>query len=417
MELKRVVVTGLGAITPIGNNIRHFWKGLSKGVNGVGEITRFDSTKFKTHFACEVKGYSPEDYFDKKDARKYDLFAQFSLIAADEAIKDARITPKNTDFDSVGVIWTSGIGGVQTFFSEVVEYAAGDGTPLFNPFFIPKIIANMPAGLISIKYGFRGPNFATVSACASSSHAIIEGFDCIRYGKAPVVIAGGAEASVSVPGVGGFNSMRALSTRNHDFKTASRPFDLNRDGFVMGEGGGGIVLEEMEHAVNRGARIYAELVGVGTSADAYHITSPHPEGYGAYLSMKRAIDDAAIAPKDIEHINTHGTSTPVGDAAEVLAIMKVFGEDAYNISINSTKSMTGHLLGGSGVVEAIATILAIKHGVIPPTINHFDDDPQIDSRLDFTFNKARKRDITYALTNTFGFGGHNATIIFKKPTL
>ncbi len=414
MESKRVVVTGLGAITPIGNTVKDFWEGLVNGKNGACEITRFDSTLYKTHFACEVKGYNPDDFFDKKTARKYDLFAQFDIVAADEAIADSGITPENTDFDNVGVLLTSGIGGVNHFFNEMKEFFQGDGTPRFSPFLITKMIANMPGGVISIKYGFCGPNFATVSACASSAHAIMEAFNYIRYGKCDVVIAGGAGAAIGECGIGGFNSMHALSTRNDDFMTASRPFDLNRDGFVMGEGAGSIVLEEYEHAKARGAKIYAELVGGGASADAYHITAPHPEGKGGILSMRRALKDAEITPDAIDHINTHGTSTPAGDLAEPIAIKEVFGEHAYNISINSTKSMTGHLLGGAGAVEAIASILALKKGIIPPTINHFDDDPQIDSRLDFTFNKACKRDIHYALSNSFGFGGQNATLIFKK---
>ena len=414
MESKRVVVTGLGAITPIGNTVKDFWEGLVNGKNGACEITRFDSTLFKTHFACEVKGYNPDDYFDKKTARKYDLFAQFDLIAADEAIADSGISPENTDFDDVGVIVTSGIGGVNHMYNEVMEYSQTDLTPRFSPFLITKMIVNMPAGVVSIKYGFRGPNFSTVSACASSAHAVIEAFNYIRWGKSKVIVAGGAGAAIGVCGIGGFNAMKALSTRNDDFMTASRPFDLNRDGFVMGEGAGCLILEEYEHAIARGAKIYAEVVGGGASADAYHITAPHPEGLGGILSMQRALDDAGLSPEVVDHINTHGTSTPVGDVAEPIAIKEVFGEHAYNISINSTKSMTGHLLGGAGAVEAIATILALKNGIIPPTINHFDDDPNIDPRLDFTFNKARKRDIHYALTNSFGFGGQNATLIFKK---
>ena len=415
MESKRVVVTGLGAITPIGNTVKDFWEGLVNGKNGAGEITRFDSALYKTHFACEVKGYNPDDFFDKKTARKYDLFAQFDIVAADEAIADSGITPENTNFDEVGVLLTSGIGGVNHFFNEMKEFfLEGDGTPRFSPFLITKMIANMPGGVISIKYGFRGPNFATVSACASSAHAIMAAFDYIRYGKCDVIVAGGAGAAIGECGIGGFNSMKALSTRNDDFMTASRPFDLNRDGFVMGEGAGSLVLEEYEHAKARGAKIYAEVVGGGASADAYHITAPHPEGKGGILSMQRALKDAEIAPEAIDHINTHGTSTPAGDVAEPIAIKEVFGEHAYNISINSTKSMTGHLLGGAGAVEAIATILALKNGIIPPTINHFDDDPQIDPRLDIVFNQARQRDIHYGLSNSFGFGGQNATVIFKK---
>ena len=414
MESKRVVVTGLGAITPIGNTVKDFWEGLVSGKNGAGEITRFDSALYKTHFACEVKDYDPEQYFEKKNVRKYDHFAQFALIAADEAVADSGISAENCDLDEVGVMMTSGIGGVNHLYNEVMEHAQGDGTPRFGPFLITKMIVNMPGGVVSIKYGFRGPNFATVSACASSTHAIIEAFNYIRLGKCQAVVAGGAGAAIGQLGIGGFNAMKALSTRNDDPLTASRPFDLNRDGFVMGEGAGSLVLEEYEHAIARGAKIYAEVVGGGESADAYHITAPHPEGDGGVLSMQRALKDGGLSPDVIDHINAHGTSTPMGDLAEVLAIQKVFGEHAYDISINSTKSMTGHLLGGAGAVEAIASVLALKNGIIPPTINHFDDDPNIDSRLDFTFNKARKRDIHYALSNSFGFGGQNATLIFKK---
>ena len=414
MESKRVVITGLGAITPIGNTIKDFWEGLVNGKNGAGEITRFDSALYKTHFACEVKDYDPEQYFEKKNVRKYDHFAQFALIAADEAVADSGISAENCDLDEVGVMMTSGIGGVNHLYNEVMEHAQGDGTPRFGPFLITKMIVNMPGGVVSIKYGFRGPNFATVSACASSTHAIIEAFNYIRLGKCQAVVAGGAGAAIGQLGIGGFNAMKALSTRNDDPLTASRPFDLNRDGFVMGEGAGSLVLEEYEHAIARGAKIYAEVVGGGESADAYHITAPHPEGDGGVLSMQRALKDGGLSPDVIDHINAHGTSTPMGDLAEVLAIQKVFGDHAYDISINSTKSMTGHLLGGAGAVEAIASVLALKNGIIPPTINHFDDDPNIDSRFDFTFNKARKRDIHYALSNSFGFGGQNATLIFKK---
>ena len=417
MELKRVVVTGLGAITPIGNTVKDFWKGLVEGKNGVGEITRFDSTNYKTHFAAEVKDYDPLDHFDRKDVRKYDPYAQFALVSAIEAVESSHITPVNTNFDEVGVVLTAGIGGVTHFYHEVMEHAQGDGVPRFSPYYIPKMILNIPAGVVSIKYGFRGPNFATVSACASSSHAIVAAFDLIRYGKAIAVLAGGAEAGICEAGIGGFNAMHALSLRNDDPKTASRPFDKNRDGFVMGEGGGCLLLEDLDHALKRGADIYAELVGVGMSGDAYHITAPHPEGYGAYLSMERAIKDAGIDKTEIEHINTHGTSTPQGDLAEVVAVKKVFGEHSYNISLNSTKSMTGHLLGGTGAIEAIATIMALREGIIPPTINHFEDDPQIDPKLDFTFNTARKRDIHYAISNAFGFGGQNTSLLFKKYTL
>jgi len=414
MESKRVVVTGLGAITPIGNTVKDFWEGLVNGKNGAGEITRFDSSLYKTHFACEVKGYDPDDFFDKKTARKYDLFAQFDIVAANEAIADSGINPENTNYDEVGVLITSGIGGVNHLYEEIKEHVQTGLVPRFSPFLITKMIVNMPAGVISINYGFRGPNFATVSACASSTHATILAYDYIRWGKSKVIVTGGAGAAIGQLGIGGFNAMKALSTRNDDPMTASRPFDLSRDGFVMGEGAGCLILEEYEHAKARGAKIYAEVVGSGESADAYHITAPHPEGSGGVLSMQRALNDAGLAPEAIDHINTHGTSTPMGDLAETLAIQKVFGDHAYNISINSTKSMTGHLLGGAGAVEAIATILALKNGIIPPTINHFDDDPQIDPRLDFTFNKAKKRDVHYGLTNSFGFGGQNASLIFKK---
>lgn len=417
MESKRVVVTGLGAITPVGNTVKDFWSGLISGKNGVGPITHFDSTNYKTRFAAEVKDFDPLNYFDRKDVRKYDPFAQFALIAAQEAVESSHITPVNTNFDEVGVVLTAGIGGVTHFFHEVKEHVESDGTPRFSPYYIPKMILNIPAGVVSIKYGFRGPNFATVSACASSSHAIVSAFDLIRYGKAVAVLAGGAEAGICEAGIGGFNAMHALSLRNDDPQTASRPFDKNRDGFVMGEGGGCLMLEELEHALKRGADIYAELVGVGMSGDAYHITAPHPEGYGAALSMERAIKDAGIEKTEIEHINTHGTSTPQGDIAEIVAVQKVFGEHSYNINLNSTKSMTGHLLGGTGAVEAIATILALREGIIPPTINHFEDDPQIDPKLDFTFNTARKRNIRYALSNAFGFGGQNTSLLFKKYTV
>ncbi|MBO6027204.1 MAG: beta-ketoacyl-ACP synthase II [Bacteroidales bacterium] len=415
--MKRVVVTGLGAITPIGNTANDLWDGLIHGKNGVGVITRFDHSKYKTHFAAEVKGYDPLEYFDKKDVRKYDLYAQFALVAAQQAVENSHITPVNTNFDEVGVVLTAGIGGVTHFYNEVMEHAKGDGVPRMGPYYIPKMILNIPAGMISIKYGFRGPNFATVSACASSSHAIVAAFDLIRYGKATAVLAGGAEAAICEAGIGGFNAMHALSLRNDDPLTASRPFDKNRDGFVMGEGGGCVMLEDLDHALQRGADIYAELIGVGMSGDAYHITAPHPEGYGACLSMERAIKDAGIDKSLIEHINTHGTSTPQGDLAEIVAIKKVFGEHCYNITLNSTKSMTGHLLGGTGAVEAIATIKALHEGIIPPTINHFEDDPQIDPKLDFAFNTARKRDIRYAISNAFGFGGQNTSLLFKKYTL
>ncbi|MDD4087689.1 MAG: beta-ketoacyl-ACP synthase II, partial [Bacteroidales bacterium] len=391
-----------------------YWDSLKKGVSGAADITRFDHSRFKTHFACEVKGYDWKNYFDRKDVRKYDLFAQFGLIAADEAIADSGMNPENTDFNEVGVIWSSGIGGLATFFEEVASFARGDGTPRFNPFFIPKMIADITAGHISIKHGFRGPNFATVSACASSANALIDAFNYIRLGQAVAIVTGGSEASVNEAGVGGFNAMHAISTRNDDPATASRPFDKDRDGFVIGEGGGGIMLEELEHAQKRGAKIYAEFVGGGLSGDANHMTSPHPEGLGAMLSMKRALEDAGLKPEDIDHINTHGTSTPLGDISEPKAIVTLFGEHAYNISINSTKSMTGHLLGGAGVVEAIATILAVQNSFVPPTINHFTDDPEIDNKLDFTYHTGREREIKAALSNTFGFGGHNASMVLKK---
>ena len=415
--MKRVVVTGLGAITPIGNTVKDFWKGLVSGKNGIAEITRFDHTNYKTHFAAEVKDFNPEDYFDRKDVRKYDLYAQFDIIAAEEAIQNSHLTPVNTDFDEVGVVLTAGIGGVTHFYNEVVEHAKGGFVPRFSPYYIPKMILNIPAGVISIRHGFRGPNFATVSACASSSHAIGTAFDLIRCGRAVAIVAGGAEAGICEAGIGGFNAMHALSLRNDDPQTASRPFDKGRDGFVMGEGGGCVVLEELEHALRRGADIYAELVGVGMSGDAYHITAPHPEGYGARLSMERALKDAGIATTEIDHINTHGTSTPQGDLAEVGAIKNLFGDHARNISLNSTKSMTGHLLGGTGAVEAVATIMALHEGIVPPTINHFEDDPQIDPELDFTFNEARHRELRYAMSNAFGFGGQNTSLLFKKYTV
>ena len=413
MELKRVVVSGLGALTPIGSNVSEFWDALVKGVSGAGPITLFDTEKFKTKFACEVKDFNPLDYFDRKEARKYDRYAQFGLVAAEEAIEDSGIDSEGVDKDMVGVIWASGIGGLRTFHDEVAGFTRGDGTPRYNPFFIPKMIADIAAGHISIKHTFRGPNFATVSACASSANALSDAFNYIRLGKAVAFVAGGSEAAITQEGVGGFNAMHAVSTRNDDPKTASRPFDKDRDGFVIGEGAGAVVFEEREHAIARGATIYAELAGAGLSGDAYHMTAPHPEGYGAYLCMKAAMEDAELGLEDIAHINTHGTSTPVGDVVEPKAIVKLFGELAKNISVNSTKSMTGHLLGGAGVVEAIATILSVKNNIVPPTINHFTDDPDIE-KLDFTFNHAKEREINAALTNTFGFGGHNASLIIKK---
>lgn len=414
MELKRVVVTGLGAITPIGNNIDDYWNALINGVSGAAEITSFDTEKFKTKFACEVKNFNPLDFFDRKEVRKHDKYSQFGMVAAGQAIEDSGIDAEGIDKNKVGVIWASGIGGLETFANEVTDYAKGDGTPRFNPFFIPKMIADIAAGHISIRYGFKGPNFATVSACASSANALSDAYNYIRLGKAVAFVAGGSEAAINPTGVGGFNAMHAISTRNDDPKTASRPFDKDRDGFVMGEGGGGMLFEELEHALSRGAKIYGEVVGAGLSADAYHMTAPHPEGDGARRCMEAALLDAELKLEDVDHINTHGTSTPVGDVVEPKAIVNLFGEHAYKININSTKSMTGHLLGGAGVIEGIASLLAVKNDIIPPTINHFTDDPNIDNKLNFTFNKAVKRTVNVALSNTFGFGGHNASLIFKK---
>lgn len=414
MEIKRVVVTGLGALTPIGNNIEEFWNGLANGVSGAAPITHFDATKFKTRFACELKNFDITEFFDRKEARKMDRFTQYAMVAADEAIVDSKLDLEKVDKDRVGVIWGAGIGGLETFQNEVLSFAEGDGTPRFNPFFIPKMIADIAPGQISIRYGFRGPNFATVSACASSSNAIIDALNYIRLGHADVMVSGGSEATITIAGIGGFNALQALSTRNDDPSTASRPFDKDRDGFVSGEGAGALILEEYEHAKARGAKIYAELAGGGLSADAYHITAPHPEGLGAINVMRNCLRDAGLKPEDVDAINMHGTSTPLGDIAETKAILEVFGEHAYSININSTKSMTGHLLGAAGAVEAIASILAIKYGIVPPTINHFTDDDQIDSKLNFTFNKAQKRDVKVAMSNTFGFGGHNACVLFKK---
>jgi 3-oxoacyl-[acyl-carrier-protein] synthase II len=414
MEIKRVVVTGLGALTPIGNNIEEFWNGLANGVSGAAPITHFDATKFKTRFACELKNFDITEFFDRKEARKMDRFTQYAMVAADEAIVDSKLDLEKVDKDRVGVIWGAGIGGLETFQNEVLSFAEGDGTPRFNPFFIPKMIADIAPGQISIRYGFRGPNFATVSACASSSNAIIDALNYIRLGHADVMVSGGSEATITIAGIGGFNALQALSTRNDDPSTASRPFDKDRDGFVSGEGAGALILEEYEHAKARGAKIYAELAGGGLSADAYHITAPHPEGLGAINVMRNCLRDAGLKPEDVDAINMHGTSTPLGDIAETKAILEVFGEHAYTININSTKSMTGHLLGAAGAVEAIASILAIKYGIVPPTINHFTDDDQIDSKLNFTFNKAQKRDVKVAMSNTFGFGGHNACVLFKK---
>jgi len=416
LALKRVVVTGLGALTPLGNDIPSYWDGLINGVPGADFIKQFDVTKFKTKFACELKDFNPENHFERKEARKLDRFSQLALVAADEAVRQARLTEEGIDKDRVGVIWGSGIGGMITFIEEMKNFNSGDGTPRFNPFFIPKLILDIASGHISMKYGFRGPNFATVSACASSTNAVIDALNYIRLGKADAFVCGGSEAVVTEAGIGGFNAMKALSERNTDPKTASRPFDLNRDGFVLGEGAGAIVLEEYEHAKRRGAHIIAEVAGGGLSADAYHLTAPHPEGLGAFNVMKGALADAGLQPQDIDYINVHGTSTPLGDISEIAAIQRVFGEHAYDINISSTKSMTGHLLGAAGAIEAIASILATVHDIIPPTINHFTDDPSFDPRLNFTFLKAQKRVVNAALSNTFGFGGHNASVIFKKPT-
>ena len=414
MELKRVVVTGMGALTPIGISIEEYWENLRNGVSGAGMITRFDASKFKTQFACELKNFDTKDYFDRKEIRKHDTYAQYGLISAEFCLKDSEIDLEKTDLDRAGVIWASGIGGLDTFEKEVGDYMKGDGTPRFNPFFIPKMIADIAAGNISIKFGFRGPNFATVSACASSAHALIDAFNYIRLGKADLFIAGGSESAITPSGIGGFNAMHAISTRNDDPLTASRPFDKERDGFVLGEGAGAVMLEEYEHAKNRGAKIYAEVVGCGLTGDAYHMTAPHPDGYGAMMAMKNAVEDAGITPEEVDHINTHGTSTPVGDIAEPKAIQTLFGEHAYKIAINSTKSMTGHLLGAAGAVESIAAILTVMNDFVPPTINHFTDDPDIDPKLDFTFNTGKERKINFALSNTFGFGGHNASLLFKK---
>lgn len=414
MELRRVVITGLGAVTPIGNTVSEFWKALCEGVNGAGEITRFDSSKFKTHIACEVKNYNPQQFFDHKESRKLDLYTQFAIIASDEAIKDSNITEDNTDFNEVGVVFSSGIGGINSFYEEVANYVAGDGTPRYNPFIIPKLLPDLAGGHVSIRNGFRGPNFSTVSACASSANAITEGYNYVRSGMFPVMVVGGSEAAVSPPAMGGFESMRAMTTRNDDMMTASRPFDRDRDGFIMGEGCGCLVIEDLEHALARDAKIYGEIVGCGLSSDAYHITAPHPEGLGAMMCMQRALKDAGLQTTDIDHINTHGTSTPAGDTSEALAISKLFGDHVKNMPINSIKSMTGHLLGGSSAIEAIATVLSLRDGIIPPTINHFNDDPTIDPNLDIVYWEARKKEMTYAISNAFGFGGHNASIIFKK---
>jgi len=414
MELKRVVVTGLGALTPIGNSVQEYWTGLTNGVSGAAKITKFDPEHFKTQFACEVKNFSVKDHLDRKEARKMDPATQYGMIVGEEAILDAKLNLEEIDKSRVGVIWGSGIGGLKTFHDEVTGYVNNGSKPRFNPFFIPKMIADITAGHLSIKYGFMGPNYATVSACASSTNAINDAFTYIRLGKSDIMLTGGSEAAVVESGIGGFNAMKALSERNDTPETASRPYDKDRDGFVLGEGAGGIVLEEYEHAKARGATIYAEIIGGGMSADAYHITAPHPEGLGITQVMKNAMQDAEISPEEIDYINTHGTSTPLGDVGELKAILKVFGDHAYKLNISSTKSMTGHLLGAAGAIEAIASILALKNGVIPPTINHFTDDENIDPKLNLTFNKAQNREINVALSNTFGFGGHNTSVIFRK---
>ena len=414
MQLKRVVVTGLGALTPIGNTLQEYWDGLVNGKSGAAPITYYDTEKHKTKFACEIKNFNVEDFIDKKEVRRMDKFAQYAIVASDEAIKDAGITLENVNKHRVGVIWGAGIGGLQTFQDEVMNYAAGDGTPRFNPFFIPKMIADIAPGHISMRNGFMGPNYTTVSACASSANALVDAFNYIRLGMCDVVVSGGSEAAVTIAGMGGFNSMQALSTRNESPETASRPFDATRDGFVLGEGAGALVLEEYEHAIARGAKIYCEVGGGGLSSDAYHLTAPHPEGIGVIAVMENCLRDADLKPEDVDHINTHGTSTPLGDVAELKAISHVFGDHAKNININSTKSMTGHLLGAAGAIEAIASILAMQNGIVPPTINHTTVDENIDPSLNLTLNKAQKREIKVAMSNTFGFGGHNACVLFKK---
>lgn len=413
--MKRVVITGLGAITPIGNNLEAYNEGLRNGLSGAGPITRFDATHFKTRFACEVKNFNPDDFIDRKDARRMDLFTQFAMVCSDEALVDSRLMEySGLNPDRVGVIWGSGIGGLRSLEAEIEEFARGNGIPRFNPFMIPKMISDIAPGYISIKHGFRGINYGTVSACASSTHAMMNAFDYIRLGKADVIVTGGSEAAITSTGMGGFSATKALSERNDDYLTASRPFDLDRDGFVLGEGGGGLIFEEYEFAKRRGARIYAEVMGCGATADAYHITAPHPEGLGAKNVMLMALNDAGLTPDAIDYINVHGTSTPLGDIAETTAIRSIFGEHAYRLNISSTKSMTGHLLGGAGAIEGIASVLAIRDQYVPPTINHFTDDPEIDSKLNLTFNKAQHREINYVMSNTFGFGGHNACIILKK---
>ena len=412
--MKRVVVTGLGALTPIGNTLSEYWDGLKNGKSGAAPIKQFDASLFKTHFACEVKDFEVTDHMDRKEARKLDQFSQYAIVSAREAVADSGLIESQPNFDRIGVIWGSGIGGLKTFQDEVTNFAQGDGTPRFNPFFIPKMIADIAAGHISIEYGFRGPNYVTVSACASSTNAIIDAYNYIRLGKADAIVTGGSEAGVNESGLGGFNALRALSTRNDSPETASRPFDAERDGFVLGEGAGALILEDYDHAIKRGAKIYAEVVGGGMSGDAYHMTAPHPDGIGARNSMIAALEDAEIDATAIDYVNVHGTSTPLGDVAEVKAITQVFGDHVYNINISSTKSMTGHLLGAAGAIEAIACIMAVQNDIIPPTINHENDDPELDSKLNFTFNKAQERTVNYAMSNTFGFGGHNTTIIMKK---
>ncbi|MBI2720675.1 MAG: beta-ketoacyl-ACP synthase II [Bacteroidetes bacterium] len=414
MQLKRVVVTGLGAVTPLGNNVNDYWNNLINGVSGAAPITRFDASKFKTRFACEVKGFNVEEYFDRKEARKLDTYTWYGIAASIQAMADSGMRADNTDFNEVGVIWGSGIGGLDTFQNETFAFAKGDGTPRFNPFFIPKMIADICSGHISMRFGLRGPNFTTVSACASSTNAMIDAFNYIRMGKALAIVTGGSEAAINESGIGGFNACQAMSTRNDEPSKASRPYDKDRDGFVLGEGGGAIILEELDHALARGAKIYAEIVGGGMSADAHHITAPHPDGLGATLVMTRALKDAGMNPEDIDYINTHGTSTPLGDLAELKAITNVFGQHAYKMNISSTKSMTGHLLGAAGAIEAIATILAVKNGIIPPTINNENPDPDLDPKLNLTLNTKQTRNVDAAISNTFGFGGHNAAVVIKK---
>ena len=416
MELKRVVITGLGALTPIGNTAQKYWEGLTNGVSGAAPITHFDASKFKTRFACEVKNFNIQDHLDRKEARKMDPYAQFAMVVAEEAVRDSGLDPEKLDVDRVGVIWGSGIGGLQTFQDEVIEFTKGDGTPRFNPFFIPKMIADIASGLISIKYNFRGPNYTTVSACASSTNAIIDAYNLIRLGKADAFVCGGSEATIYEAGIGGFNALHALSQRNESPATASRPFDRTRDGFVMGEGAGALIVEELEHAKKRGARIYAEIGGGGMSADAHHITAPHPQGLGALSVMRKALEDAEMDRSKIDYVNVHGTSTPLGDISETIAIKEFFGKHAYDLNISSTKSMTGHLLGAAGAVEAIACIFSVRNNIVPPTINFQEEDPEIDNKLNFTLNEAQERKVDVALSNTFGFGGHNTSAVFKKFT-